>query len=264
MLPNRCHHLLTRNSLRRVGGCQDHKPHSGGAGIRTQIFCVSCPGITCFSQKARAQSFSSLKPQRKDEKEIYQTVWHGDGILVLVLFFCIDQNIYKGHILLLCQGKKNSKKWQQAKKRRVKYVPRKASSTWLLVNNQNKQHWWNAVALPCARGGVRLCAGTALWGSGQTSLLAAGCYQRSDRLRAATAAPRDCRGAKAYFTAFLQFPLKACVSRLVWNGSSISKFNLTECTSLIGNIFLLFCTYALASYLAKISLQPGYVWKQYF
>lgn len=38
MLANLCCNLITRNSLRRVGNCQDHKLCSGEAGIRTQIF----------------------------------------------------------------------------------------------------------------------------------------------------------------------------------------------------------------------------------
>lgn len=59
-------------------------------------------------------------------------------ILVLVLFFHIDQNIHKGHILLLCQKKKNSKQMKRKKKQKVKYIPWKASSVWMAPSHQLK------------------------------------------------------------------------------------------------------------------------------
>lgn len=61
-------------------------------------------------------------------------------ILVLVLFFHIDQNIHKGHILFLCQKKKNSKQMKKNKntKQKVKYIPWKASSIWMAPSHQLK------------------------------------------------------------------------------------------------------------------------------
>lgn len=58
--------------------------------------------------------------------------------MVSVLFFCIDENIHKGHVLLLCQEEKNILKNEKKKMWKVKYIPWKVSSIWLLVIDQNK------------------------------------------------------------------------------------------------------------------------------
>lgn len=65
--------------------------------------------------------------------------------MVLVLFFCIDQNIYRAYISFMPEKKIYPQKWcvwvgGSTRKPKVKYLPQKASSMWFPVVEQKKQN----------------------------------------------------------------------------------------------------------------------------
>lgn len=91
------------------------------------------------------------------------------------------------------------------RKQKVKYIPQKASFMWLPVVEQKKQNEWKAMAFPCAGGG-----------SMETSLLAAGGDQLSDKLHAAVTAPTDWQGAEPCFITFADFLLKHVPQDWLW------------------------------------------------
>lgn len=116
MLANQCRHLLTREQPPE--GWQLPRPQATqwwSWNFRTWIF--SCPGTTsiCFSQKARVQSSSSLKPQWKDEKEIRpnaNTTWQRGDIWSEFYFPALTKISIKGIYCFYSRKKVYSKKWK--------------------------------------------------------------------------------------------------------------------------------------------------------